>query len=197
MRLSARNQIPPASPPLTMARPFPTSNWTQAAPAWWPRLRWRRSGTRTVRWLGGHRGDQGVRRHPGRRLTAGPGQPQAPGNRRPRATAGPGQPQAPGNRRPRATAGPGQPQAAHDRRPRTTGGGTQRFDVASGLLVPTIDNTGQGGAGVITTTEIQDYRELSGVQYPYVLVEHLLSPDGTTTVLTIRLTDVKCNVPVD
>jgi hypothetical protein len=71
------------------------------------------------------------------------------------------------------------------------------FDVASGLLVRTIDNTGQGGAGVITTTEIQDYRELSGVQYPYVLVEHLLSPDGTTTVLTIRLTDVKCNVPVD
>jgi hypothetical protein len=71
------------------------------------------------------------------------------------------------------------------------------FDVASGLLLRTIDNTGQGGAGVITTTDIQDYRVVSGVQYPYVLVEHLLSPDGTTTVLTIRLTDVQCNVPVD
>jgi hypothetical protein len=71
------------------------------------------------------------------------------------------------------------------------------FDVASGLMVRNIEHSGTADAPVTVTTDIQDYRDLNGVKYPYLLVQHSAAPEGSSPALTIRITEVHNNDPID
>jgi zinc protease len=83
------------------------------------------------------------------------------------------------------------------------GDGTLRrmyFDQASGLLVKNEENTtikdeddpAQPDKQVVIVTDIQDYRDVDGVKYPFLLIQH----NGSSSI-TIRLSEVEQNVAVE
>jgi len=69
---------------------------------------------------------------------------------------------------------------------------TMAFDAASGLLVraQTVADGPMGKTDVVTT--LSDYREVDGVQVPFAI-----HSDLGQIAFTIKLTDVKHNVPID
>jgi opacity protein-like surface antigen len=80
------------------------------------------------------------------------------------------------------------------------GDGTMRkmyFDTTSGLMVRNVESLTDSGQTTSTLTDIRDYREASGVQYPYTLMQRTTGPDGSITALTIRIAQVETNVPID
>lgn len=74
---------------------------------------------------------------------------------------------------------------------------TMYFDAATGLLVRSVERTGEASGNAVITTDVQDYQDVDGVKYPFTLVQHSATPDGTTVALTIHLSEVHHNVPID
>lgn len=71
------------------------------------------------------------------------------------------------------------------------------FDVASGLMVRTVESTNTPDGEVAISVDYSDYREAGGVKYPYTVVNRTKAPDGSASTITIRLAEVQTNVPVD
>lgn len=71
------------------------------------------------------------------------------------------------------------------------------FDVASGLMVRTMESTNTPDGEVAISVDYRDYRDAGGVKYPYTVVNRTKAPDGSASSITIHLAEVQTNVPVE